>query len=164
MRKLAVSAVVWSVLFFGVHGLRASGPLGVYAIVDKVVFEPNETAPQRIQVWGVFSVAPYSADGTSNPSYSPVARGYLYYTLPAGPAQAATARKEWADLKAIAGTGQAVAFGSGWNPARDLRVRPSTEAPTAPFAYTLNTGIVKLSNAGTNANMVKQLKDAAARK
>jgi hypothetical protein len=29
----------------------------VYAIVEKVVLEPNENSPERIQIWGVFSVA-----------------------------------------------------------------------------------------------------------
>ena len=33
---------------------RASGPIAAYAIVENVILEPNETAPERIQVWGVF--------------------------------------------------------------------------------------------------------------
>jgi hypothetical protein len=83
MRKLAVSAVVCSVLLFSLNALRASGPLGVYGIVDKAVFEPNEAAPQRIQVWGVFSVAPYSASGS--PIIAAPKRGYLYYKPPPAP-------------------------------------------------------------------------------
>jgi hypothetical protein len=35
----------------------ASGPIGVYALIDKVVFEPNDTAPDRVQIWGVFVLA-----------------------------------------------------------------------------------------------------------
>ncbi|HWN99480.1 MAG TPA: hypothetical protein VNS63_09445, partial [Blastocatellia bacterium] len=30
---------------------------GVYARVDKVVFEPNAGAPERIQIWGAFALA-----------------------------------------------------------------------------------------------------------
>jgi hypothetical protein len=130
--------------------------------VDKVVFEPSEAAPQRIQVWGVFSVAPYSASGS--PVIAAPKRGYLYYKLPAPGPQADIAKKEWADLKAAAGTGQAVAFGGGFLSRADERVRPATEAPSMPSDYSLNMGIVKLSNTGSNADMVKQLKDAAARK
>ena len=39
----------------GAAHLTASGPLGIYGIVEKVVFEPNEAAPERIQVWGAFT-------------------------------------------------------------------------------------------------------------
>src|SRR5688572_27086158 len=31
---------------------RASDPNGIYAFVDRVVVEPSEAAPERIQVWG----------------------------------------------------------------------------------------------------------------
>jgi len=103
MRKLAVSAVVCSVLFLGIQGLRASGPLGVYAIVDKVVFEPNESSPQRVQIWGVFM---HTTETTNmNPALSSAERGYVYYSLPGPREQADTARKEWNDLKTVAGTG-----------------------------------------------------------
>lgn len=29
--------------------------LGLYGVIEKVVFEPNDTAPDRIQVWGTFA-------------------------------------------------------------------------------------------------------------
>jgi hypothetical protein len=126
------------------------------------VFEPSEAAPERIQVWGVFSIA--DSSGNMNPTYSAATRGYLYFMPPPARAGADIARKEWADLKAVAGTGQAVGFGSGWIPGANMRVRPATEAPSNPSGYTLNNGIVKLSDTGTNANTVKQLRDALARK
>jgi hypothetical protein len=99
-------------------------------------------------------------------------------------------RKEWADLEAVAGTGQAVGFGS-WGyiggfsqllPASrpkppgvilervpsggrttDLRVRPPTELPMDPAAYQTNAGIVKLSASGSHAAIVKQLAAALRR-
>jgi hypothetical protein len=162
MRKLIAAAVASVFVLFGLNALHASGPLGIYGIVDKVVFEPSEAAPQRLQVWGVFSVAPYSASGT--PMIAAPKRGYLYYKLPAPGPLADIVKKEWNDLKAAAGTGQVVAFGGSFFPTTDERVRPATEAPSTPSDYQLNTGIVKLSNTGSNAAMVKQLKDAAARK
>jgi len=159
MRKLAVSAVLCSVLFLGIQGLRASGPLGVYAIVDKVVFEPNEASPQQVQIWGVFM---HTIETTyTNPALSPAERGYLYYSLPGPRDQADIARKEWHDLKTVAGTGQAVAFGSGFFAADETRVRPAAEKPATPSLYHLNMGVVKLSDTGTQAALVKKLKDAA---
>ena len=37
--------------------VNASGPIAVYAVVDKVVFEPNPDKPERIRVTGVFITA-----------------------------------------------------------------------------------------------------------
>jgi hypothetical protein len=160
----------------------ASGPLGVYGIVEKVVFEPDERNPQRVQVWGAFAYAEHRT-----PRLSPVTRGYLYFRLPEYGESPDTVRREWADLKAVAGTGQAVGFGS-WgyigafdalrpDAARsrppyilervpsggeytDLRVRPASERPSSPAAYQTNTGVVTLSADGSHAALVRQLKDA----
>src|SRR5712692_7960626 len=82
----------------------ASDPVSVYARVDRVVFEPNADAPEAIQVWGVFSIA-----RPNNPNdYLPAARGYLYFALPTNKE---VARREWTDLKQMAGTHEVVAFG-----------------------------------------------------
>lgn len=169
----------------------ASGRIGFYGIIEKVVFEPNETAAERIQVWGAFM---YVDGGASkNFAVSAAKRGYLYFkikSLHAGytsQAQIDLNKKEWADLKAVAGTGQAVAFGSyGYigsfgvlepsgvaappsflfenRPAggdqADLRVRPATEAPSNPATYQTETGVVKINEAGSHADVVKELKRA----
>src|SRR6266487_6345203 len=59
---------------------RASDPTGIYAFVDRVVFEPSAAAPERIQVWGGFALAK-----TENRNdYHDAARGYLYFKLRAG--------------------------------------------------------------------------------
>ena len=100
-----------SVLFVLLTGARlsASGPVGIYGIVEKVVFEPNEQSPERIQVWGAFAYV----DGGANSglAVSSVKRGYLYFRLPASNVASArdveAVKTEWADLKAVAGTGQA---------------------------------------------------------
>jgi len=42
--------------------LIASGPVGFYAVIEKVVFEPDEKAPERMQLWGAFAVV----DGGAN--------------------------------------------------------------------------------------------------
>jgi|KBSMisStandDraft_5_1062788.scaffolds.fasta_scaffold13364_5 hypothetical protein len=66
---------VWFVLVLASVGqIHASGPIAVYALVDRVVLEPNEDAPKRIQIWGTFAVEklPYSS------TYSDPEKGYLY--------------------------------------------------------------------------------------
>ena len=85
---------------------RASDPTGIYAFVDRVVFEPSETAPERVQVWGGFALAKTE----NRDDYHNAERGYLYFKL--RPGDEDICKKEWADLKSVAGTGQIVAFGS----------------------------------------------------
>lgn len=161
--------------------IHASGPIGIYGIVEKVVFEPNERMAERIQVWGAFAYA----DGgftQPQPGLSAVRKGYLYFQ---DPTHSQAIQREWSDLKAIAGTGQAVAFGtwiyigafptqpgdrppngiylpSGGNPI-DLRVRAESERPSSPAIYAANTGMVKLSNEGSHAEIVRLLKEALKR-
>jgi hypothetical protein len=116
--------------------VQASDRTGVYTRVDKVVMEPDDRAPQRIQVWGVFSMA----DPRNGDDYLPADRGYLYFRLPE---DATLARREWADLKAVAGTPQIVAFGSRWPSVP--RLRQADEAPGAPDVYRINVGVVKIN-------------------
>jgi hypothetical protein len=163
----------------------ASGPLGIYGIIEKVVFEPNDRTPERVQVWGAFAYVELG----KNPGASTVKRGYLYFRHPATGESIETVRREWADLAAVAGTGQAVGFGnwgyigwfgalepdvrpqgppyilerrtSGTNADRtDLRVRAASEPPASPAAYQTNAGIVKLSATGSHAAIVQQMKAA----
>jgi hypothetical protein len=113
--------------------------------------------------------------------------GYLYFKLPEGNEQAVV-KAEWSDLKGVAGTGQAVAFGNwglvgnvkaltsrtadsrgvpylveltpGGGKQTDVRVRPASETPTNPGVYSTNAGVVKLSDQGNRAELVRQLKEA----
>ena len=41
----------------------ASGPIAVFALVDKVSFEPNADKPERIRISGVFSIAAPGSSG-----------------------------------------------------------------------------------------------------
>lgn len=137
MRTFRTAAAAAALILLGVSA-SASDRIGVYAKVDKVVFEPSATAPQAVQVWGVFSVAVT----TNADDYQPPARGYLYFKLPADPSAAAAAAREWADLNAVAGKGQVVAFGTR----RDLRahVRDAKERPSNPDTYTVNIGVTRI--------------------
>ena len=87
----------------------ASGSLGIFAVIDRVVFEPNAEAPERVQVFGAFAY--FAGQLGARSLYTDAVRGYLYFSLPAR-GDVATVRREWADLAAVAGTGEGVAFGS----------------------------------------------------
>ena len=184
--KTFTAVVAGVCVLFAAGVLMASGPVGVYAVLEKVVFEPNEANAERIQLWGAFAFV----DGgiSVNAATDKPQRGYLYFTMPASASEAEMkiARTEWSDLKAVAGTGQVVAFGN-WgyiggfsreggneifvtvpNPNRagsyqgiklDVLTRtPADVRNAAP--YVTNTGIVKLPDTGNHAMIVKQLRDA----
>lgn len=172
--------------------MSASGALGIYGIVERVVFEPATGQPERLQLWGAFAWV--EGDARIGTTVSEAKRGYLYFRMPTAAEFAAsrtleTIRNEWSDFKVIAGTGQAVGFGS-WGyigafeglkpdvrsrnppyvieqsvgrPVTDLRVRAATEQPGSPALYQTQTGLVKLSESGSHAAIVKALKAALKR-
>lgn len=132
--RTKLCAVTLTILAAGAI-VHASDRVAVYARVDRVVLDPTAEAPDTIQIWGVFSTAhPNNAN-----DYRPPARGYLYYRLPAN---REVGRREWADLKQIAGSGQLVAFGSRWDGAP--RLRAADEPPANPDLYSVNTGLIKI--------------------
>jgi hypothetical protein len=165
---LVVTLVALAVVTWFRAAPFASGPIGVYALIDKVVFEPNETAPDRVQIWGVFVIA----DRQQGTPVSPGKRGYLYFQLPGegvwrdGVPRSEVTRREWNDLKAVAGTRQMVGFGSSWVGtgsaalAEPYRVRPASESPATPTPYVLNAGVVKLSAGGSYEEILNQLRAA----
>ena len=59
MKSIAcsASAVVAIAVCLGVTIANASGPIAVYALVDKVAFEPSADKPERIRISGVFITA-----------------------------------------------------------------------------------------------------------
>lgn len=183
--KTTRGVLLVAILLLATASLIASGPVGFYAVIEKVVFEPTENAPERIQVWGAFAVVdggPARPGATSKPL-----RGYLYFKLPEGNAQAA-AKAEWADLKSVAGTGQAIGFGNwgfvgkvqdvdysrpndngvpyflelypGGGRQTNIRVRREYDASAMPAVYQTDAGVVKLPDNGSHAEIVKQLRQA----
>ena len=128
--------------------VSASDRVGVYAVVDRVVFEPNADQPDRIRIWGAFAVA----SRNDRDLYDQVQRGYLYFTV--GGDRALT-RTEWNDLKTLAGTKRIVAFGS--RVGQSVRVRPESEAPQAPDTYSLGAGVHPVQNARTDYPPIKAL-------
>ena len=135
-----------------VVAIHASGPIAVYARVDKVVIDPSPDAPGTIQIWGVFS----AAKPPRMNEFLPAARGYLYYRLPGNPQYRTVALREWNDLKALAGSKDIVAFGSLFVGAPT--VRKPDERPQSPDEYSLNVGIRKMSDQ-TSAPPVRAILD-----
>jgi hypothetical protein len=135
--------LVAATLYTGIA--HASGPIGVYALVDKVAFEPSSDNPERIRISGVFSAAQETTGRSTNQHatvYSAPQRGYLYFRLPGSNAE--LAQREWADLKSVAGTRQVVGFGAGLGP--KVHVTTLDEEPKSPAEYPMGNGVVKINS------------------
>jgi hypothetical protein len=131
----------------------ASGPIGVYALVEKVAFEPTADVPERIRISGVFIAAKETPDNST--VYAEPQRGYLYLKLPKSNEE--LARREWTDLKSVAGTGQVVGLGSSWH--TRVRVRKPDEAATSPGEYPMGNGVVKINSDQPMAKKLLDYKD-----
>jgi len=142
--------VVAAALVLAVATATASDFIGIYARVDRVVLEPNDNAPERIQVWGTFLIA----DGKAGDGLRPPEHGYMYFTLPSTPNDQTAAKAEWKDLKQVAGTGLPVGFGSRYKPLG--HVRKSSEKPEKPDTYQLNIGVVE----APRTDVIEQLHNA----
>lgn len=148
LRSLALVALPIIVAVAAVV-VQASDLVAVYARVDRVVLTPADGPAKTIQVFGVFSVA--KPDDRNE--YLEPAKGYLYFTLPG---DEALARREWNDLKSVAGTGQIVAFGSRFS--IKPRVRAASDAPESPDEYTTGWGVKKV-NGDTQYRPIRSLVD-----
>lgn len=133
----SVKVLALLLALFGLGALKASAsdPVGIYAIVDKVVFEPNDTNPQRIQIWGAFAIA----EGYGY-TYKNAERGYLYYKLNSEKPE--LCRNEWSDLKSVARTGQIVAF--GFRHEEKGKLRKKDAKPENPDVYPIAMGLKKI--------------------
>jgi hypothetical protein len=82
--------------------------IGIYGIVDQVTFEPDEASPRSIRISGVFVVPVRLSSG----DYRAPQRGYLRFQIRPGEEEAV--RKDWNEIRKLAGTGQVVGFGQYW--------------------------------------------------
>jgi hypothetical protein len=152
-RRMLIVAWLTAILTFPflASGTDAySDRTGIYARIDKVTLEPDATAPERIQIWGAFALARKEDRNT----YDSAQRGYLYFTCK--PDKQDICRREWADLKATAGTGEVVGFGGRALPRP--RVRKAEERAADPDEYPLNFGVVKMSERSSGYAPVAELK------
>jgi hypothetical protein len=127
----------------------ASDPVGIYAVIERAELEPSTGAPERVRLWGAFALAQGRGD-----TYAPPVRGVMYFALKKGKEE--VCRKEWADLKKLAGQRQVVAFGARY--AANGTVRKKAGDPTkAPDVYPLGVGLTKVPADGTLARSLLDL-------
>lgn len=148
-RRMLLAAVCVSLFVLPFSASAFSDWTGVYARVDRVVFEPSESAAQRIQIWGAFALAVRQ----SGSAYAPAQRGYLYFSIVPGKEE--TCRKEWADLKKLAGSGEIVGFGARH---LDSRLRKADEKPSSPDSYPVSSGLVRMNSRSTDYAPIKELR------
>jgi len=133
------SLVLAALVALAVPVAEASDPVAVYALVDRVVLEPDEKSPERIQVWGTFSMGK-KRFRPEDDRYELPARGYLYFKLK--PKQEDLCRREWADVKKAAGSKDCVGFGFRWE--LTARVRRAGDKPEEPDVYPLHEGLFRM--------------------
>lgn len=150
MKRITAGLVMLSACLALSVVLRASDMVGIYGIVEKVVLEPSDAAPERVQVWGAFALA----EGRGS-TYQAPQRGYLYYTCPSG--QESICRNEWADLKSLAGKKTGVGFGQRYKPTG--RVRGPQEKAASPDTYPIEMGIVKVEGASDRGSETTKVID-----
>jgi hypothetical protein len=73
----------------------------MYVLVEKVVLEPDEDAPRRIQIWGCF----IRTKKEKSEDFTAAVRGYIYLNAERG---------DCARWKDAAGTGKVVPIGYCW--------------------------------------------------
>jgi hypothetical protein len=115
MKRAFFGAMALAVAWIGTA--QGSDPVGIYARVDRVWMEPNEQTPERIKIWGAFSVAAGRGD-----TYLAPECGYLYFQI--DPGHEKECRAEWADFKRVAGNGQIIAFGNRYGTKLTIRTVP----------------------------------------
>ena len=130
-----LGAALLSAAMFGETTASASDPVGVYAYVDKVVLEPSDGKPERIQIWGGFALAEGRGD-----TYTKARAGYMYFSVK--PGEEEITRKEWNDLKSMAGKDEYVAFGARYKPRGT--VRAADAKPETPDVYPTGFGLTKV--------------------
>jgi hypothetical protein len=93
--------------------IAKNASIGIYAIVNQVRFEPDAGPPNSLRISGIFVVpVPMSSGNYRNPQ-----KGYLYFRIAPGTEQAT--RRDWSELKTLAGSGKVVEFGQYWVPNPD---------------------------------------------
>jgi hypothetical protein len=149
-RRFMVVFAMSLVSLIATVSLRASDPVGVYALVEKVVLEPNDNEPVRAQIWGAFALS----DGTSGDGYVAPQVGYLYYSCAL--THVRMCRNEWSDLKAVAGRGTGVGFGGRYLDSG--RVRKAAEKPANPDEYPIKMGVVRMGTLHDQSMIMTKLK------
>lgn len=157
-RRILALATTLLAIGLTAASLGQSTVIGVFAIVDEVQLEPDEHAPERIRLSGVFVVpVPISSGRHRNPE-----RGHICFTL--SPGMEDETRKDWAALKAAAATGQVVGFGEYWvvtarlpnggtaNTSLVVHVQREADTTCQPYPVPNRRGVVTTFDTAEDAN------------
>jgi len=104
-----------------------SDPSGVYAVLDRVVLQPNAEAPTSVELHGAFALA----EGGRGQYYRAPRIGVLRFQL--GKDREASIA-QWRELLPLAGTGKIVSFGSRYEQHADGKATVRVETPDLPPA------------------------------
>jgi hypothetical protein len=137
--KITVGALVTLALTAGWSSeASASFPVAVWTHVDKVVLD-NPADPTTIEIHGTFMLHT-GETSTKYFGFSEPAKGYLYYTCPAG--QKAICQMEWADLQKNIGKPVTECAGFGGDMSATGTLRQSCDPPSKPDIYPIAMGVV----------------------
>ncbi len=138
MRIIGFAAL--AVVLAVTSAVPASGPIGTYALIEKVVMQPSDDAPKRVQVWGVFTTIRQG----DRLEYGAPVRGYLDFVAVRGKED--LCRNEWNDLKKAAGTTDCVAMGRYETPGRIRRPKLPAASSGAADAERVKQWIADLDS------------------
>jgi hypothetical protein len=139
MRMRLARIVLLSIAAMSVSAAELSDPIGVYALIDRVVFLPNAEHAETIRIYGAFSVSVPQRGGREGAYAYMLGRGYLLYSIEPGRSDATPV--EWRDLASMAGTDAIVAFGA--RRAANGRIRHAGEPEDEPDRYPIGFGVVR---------------------
>lgn len=127
-----------------------SDQVGVYALIDRVVFHPNKTAPERVEVFGAFAIA----QAPQGNYYRSPRWGFLAFHL--DPKAVDKCRAQWNDLASVAGKGKCIGFGFRYYQ-KNVRVWQAGERKQVKTSqFQTGMGIRPIRNA--NYGPVRQLR------
>lgn len=139
-RVLAVVAVLAAA-----STVHASDPIGIYAVIEKIAYEPSAQAPERVRIWGTFALA----ERTGGMNCSSPQSGQLYFKLPKQQPQDAIA--EWRDLEKSIASGEPIGFGNRYAQIdREIAVLKADDLKTAAEEYALGFGLSRMRRASQN--------------
>ena len=145
-RALTLSAVLVLSSLAPFSSARGSDPIGIYAVVERVAFEPSKAAPERVRIWGVFAIAAKRG----GEEYQSARRGQLYFRLPEKKRDEALI--EWRDLEKSAGSGEPVGLGNRYEQIKmDLHVHKSEETKVEPAEYPMGFGMTRMRRASNGS-------------
>lgn len=143
MQRITILAVL--IAFWGfADRVSGSDHTGIYAVIDDVTHTSADTPNETVRLRGIFSLA------TGRNEYKPPVYGYMLFRLKKG--QEEVCRKEWADLKQVAGTGQVIAFSGRYRGrtreyaelGRVYKLGEEPKPDESPKEYSSNIGVRKI--------------------